>query len=81
MRLVDGEPQPISTAEWLRRTAPNAAAVIAVGTCATWGGVPAALEFNHPLPNGAQCSTKAARISSVRRISCCSLGLLLRWLC
>ncbi len=42
-RLVDGESQPISTAEWLRRMAPNAAAVIAVGTCATWGGVPAAL--------------------------------------
>lgn len=32
----------ISTAEWLRRLAPGAAAVIAIGTCATWGGIPAA---------------------------------------
>ena len=34
--------QPIPTAHWLRDLAPGAAAVIAVGTCATWGGVPAA---------------------------------------
>lgn len=32
----------VPTAEWLRRLAPGAAAVIAIGTCATWGGVPAA---------------------------------------
>lgn len=42
-RLVDGESQPIPTAEWVRRMAPHAAAVIALGTCATWGGVPAAI--------------------------------------
>lgn len=36
------EPQPVPTAEWMSRLAPGAAAVIAVGTCATWGGVPAA---------------------------------------
>ena len=41
-REVDGEPQPIPTAEWLQRMAPHAAAVIAIGTCATWGGIPAA---------------------------------------
>ena len=35
-------PQPVPTAEWLARLAPGAAAVIAIGTCATWGGVPAA---------------------------------------
>src|SRR5919202_1521600 len=33
--------QRISTAEWVRRLAPSAAAVIAIGTCATWGGIPA----------------------------------------
>ena len=33
---------PIPTAHWLRDLAPGAAAVIAVGTCATWGGIPAA---------------------------------------
>ena len=37
-----GPPQPVPTAEWLRRLAPGAAATIAVGTCATWGGVPSA---------------------------------------
>jgi len=34
--------RPIPTTEWLSRLAPGAAAVIAVGTCATWGGIPAA---------------------------------------
>ncbi|MFA0761827.1 MAG: hypothetical protein HZLCBSQH_001937 [Candidatus Fervidibacterota bacterium] len=34
--------QPVSVNEWLRRLAPGAAAMIAIGTCATWGGVPAA---------------------------------------
>ncbi|MCG3207691.1 MAG: hypothetical protein FOGNACKC_01291 [Anaerolineae bacterium] len=43
VKEVDGEPQPVPTAEWLRRMAPHAAAVIAIGTCATWGGVPAAV--------------------------------------
>lgn len=42
VREVDGEPQPIPTAEWLKRLSEKAAAVIAIGTCATWGGVPAA---------------------------------------
>ncbi|MDP3984191.1 MAG: hypothetical protein Q8Q52_04195, partial [Acidimicrobiia bacterium] len=32
----------ITSQEWLTRIAPKAAAVIAVGTCATWGGIPAA---------------------------------------
>ncbi len=32
----------ITSAEWMRRLAPKAAAVIAIGTCATWGGIPAA---------------------------------------
>ncbi len=34
--------RPIPTTEWLKRLAPGAAAVIAIGTCATWGGIPAA---------------------------------------
>ena len=42
-REVDGESQPIATADWLARMAPHAAAVIALGTCATWGGIPAAI--------------------------------------
>ncbi len=32
----------ISSLEWLDRLAPGAAAIIAIGTCATWGGIPAA---------------------------------------
>ncbi len=38
----NGDPQPIPSASWVRRMSEHAAAVIAVGTCATWGGVPAA---------------------------------------
>lgn len=33
---------PIPTATWIKRLAPNAAATIAIGTCATWGGIPSA---------------------------------------
>lgn len=32
----------ITSLEWLDRMAPGAAAVVAIGTCATWGGIPAA---------------------------------------
>jgi hydrogenase small subunit len=42
VETVDGKTRPVPTAEWLQRLAPGAAAVIAIGTCATWGGVPAA---------------------------------------
>jgi len=41
--LEDGTQQPIPTARWLADLAPGAAAVIAVGTCAAWGGIPAAV--------------------------------------
>jgi hydrogenase small subunit len=34
--------KPIPSAEWIRRLAPGSAAMVAVGTCATWGGIPAA---------------------------------------
>lgn len=34
--------QVISLMEWVDRLAPGAAATIAIGTCATWGGIPAA---------------------------------------
>ena len=41
--IKDGEgSQPVPTATWLHRLAPGAAATIAIGTCATWGGVPSA---------------------------------------
>jgi len=40
---VTGEKNQIPSAVWLRRLAPGAAAVIAIGTCATWGGIPAAI--------------------------------------
>lgn len=41
-RLGDEAGKPITTADWLDRLAPPAAAVVAIGSCATWGGVPAA---------------------------------------
>lgn len=37
------EAKPVTTAEWAKRLAPGAAAAIAIGTCATWGGIPAAV--------------------------------------
>lgn len=36
------ERKPETVALWLARLAPGAAAAIAIGTCATWGGIPAA---------------------------------------
>lgn len=33
--------QPIKTTEWIDLLAPRAAAIVAVGTCATYGGIPA----------------------------------------
>ena len=41
--------QPITTCEWIDRLAPHAWAVVAIGTCATYGGIPA-MEGN---PTGA----------------------------
>ncbi len=38
----DGQMRPVTASEWVARLASNAAAMIAIGTCATWGGVPAA---------------------------------------
>src|SRR5262249_23941367 len=42
-KQADGTRRPIPTSEWLTRMAKGAAAVIAIGTCATWGGIPAAV--------------------------------------
>ena len=39
---AEGELRAVSSTEWVARLAPNAAAMIAIGTCATWGGVPSA---------------------------------------
>lgn len=38
---VDEAGEPITTCEWLDRLAPQAAAVMALGTCAAYGGIPA----------------------------------------
>ena len=34
--------QPLRVTDWVKAMAPGAAASIAIGTCATWGGIPAA---------------------------------------
>lgn len=41
--LEDGSWRPYPTAKMLKDLSPGAAAVVAVGTCATWGGIPAAV--------------------------------------
>jgi hydrogenase small subunit len=38
---VDATGQPIATSAWIDRLAPHALAVVAIGTCATYGGIPA----------------------------------------
>jgi hydrogenase small subunit len=38
---MDGDGQPITTCSWIERLAPHALAVVAIGTCATYGGIPA----------------------------------------
>jgi len=35
--------QPVKATDWMWALAPGAAIVIAIGTCATWGGIPAAV--------------------------------------
>ena len=70
--------QPITTNEWLDRLAPKAAAVVAVGTCATYGGIPAmknnptgamgvpdylGLELEVEAPGCPWCASPAARRS------------------
>lgn len=39
---VDADGRPLTTAKWIDRLAPHAEAVIAIGSCAAWGGIPAA---------------------------------------
>jgi hydrogenase small subunit len=46
---ADGAHRTVSTDEWIARLAPGAAASFAIGTCATWGGIPSA----HGNPTGA----------------------------
>ncbi len=38
----DGEQRTVTAEEWIARLAPNSAAMLAIGTCATWGGIPSA---------------------------------------
>jgi hydrogenase small subunit len=38
----DADGRPLTTAAWIDRLAPQAEAVIAIGSCAAWGGIPAA---------------------------------------
>ncbi len=40
--MIDGVRQPVRVMDWVQAMAPGAAAAIAVGTCATWGGIPSA---------------------------------------
>lgn len=47
--LGEEEGKPVTMLEWLRRLAPDAMAVLAVGTCAAYGGIAAA----KPNPSGA----------------------------
>ena len=41
-KTIENDTRPHPTATRLKEMSPHAAAVIAIGTCATWGGIPAA---------------------------------------
>src|ERR1700746_270884 len=41
MGVASDTGEPISTCTWIDRLRPGAAAVLALGTCATFGGIPA----------------------------------------
>ena len=41
-RLGSDGDRPLTSAWWIERLAHRAAAVVAIGSCATWGGIPAA---------------------------------------
>ncbi|HVM00168.1 MAG TPA: hypothetical protein VM324_12825 [Egibacteraceae bacterium] len=45
----NGAHRTVTAEEWIARMAPGAAAALAIGTCATWGGIPA----SHGNPTGA----------------------------
>ena len=67
--------QPILTCDWLDRLTPRAAAVLALGTCAAYGGVPAMR--NNPtghgparLPGGQQPPGSGTRLSTCPAASC-----------
>ncbi|MDP8908596.1 MAG: hydrogenase expression protein HypE [Chloroflexota bacterium] len=45
----DGQDRTVTCSEFIARMAPGAAASIAIGTCATWGGIPS----SHGNPTGA----------------------------
>lgn len=49
-RLGTEDGRPLTAAHWVERLAPKAEAVVAIGSCATWGGIPAA----DPNPTGAR---------------------------
>jgi hydrogenase small subunit len=42
-RLGVRDGRPLTTADWIDQLAPWAEAVVAIGSCAAWGGIPAAL--------------------------------------
>ena len=41
-RLGEQDGRAITVEQWVKRLAPQAAVVLAIGTCAAWGGIPAA---------------------------------------
>ena len=55
--------QPITTNEWIDRLAPKAAAVVAIGTCATYGGIPAMK--NNPTGAMGLCGVAVAKMLRV----------------
>lgn len=60
--LGEEDGKPVTMLEWVRRLAPGAMAILAVGTCAAYGGLPAAA----PNPTGAKGIGDVLKMLAVR---------------
>jgi hydrogenase small subunit len=59
--------QPVTALEWIKEIGENSLAVVAVGSCATWGGIPAA----PPNPTGAVPASKVIKDKPIINIPGC----------
>ncbi len=59
--------KPITALEWINKISESALAVVAVGTCATWGGIPAA----PPNPTGAVPASQVIKDKPIINIPGC----------
>jgi hydrogenase small subunit len=65
--VCEKEVNPVTALEWVKNIAANSMAVVAVGSCASWGGIPSA----PPNPTGAVPVTKIVKDKPIINIPGC----------